>query len=375
MVVCNVLWQPLFEYNEFVYAARWVASQKLAGVGVKARILVAGLILSTIGVAVLAFPLLSLVFPADRDASIEGVVIRNSLLAAVGDPADFSWTPKAIPPGYLQESRQAPELFAHVAEELFPAAEGQATVLERALTIARHLGSGPGRGDAIMSNTEHTYSTIIEIGGGYCSDYTQSFNALAIASGLSVREWGIAFDRFGAGHAFNEVYDPGTGQWILIDSFWSLYIRDKATKDPLSSLELLSVLHNERDPDSVEFVPIIEDRFGFKSASDALAYYGKAKNQFFLWWGNNVWSYDAHPVVAWVGKYSRSLEQMTAIVLGIHPQIVIVPTAENQQLIEYLQDKRFNFIMRVSGIFALSLVFLVCSVALFRERRRVRTQH
>ena len=159
MVVCNVLWQPLFEYNEFVYAARWVASQKLAGVGVKARILVAGLILSTIGVAVLAFPLLSLVFPADRDASIEGVVIRNSLLAAVGDPADFSWTPKAIPPGYLQESRQAPELFAHVAEELFPAAEGQATVLERALTIARHLGSGPGRGDAIMSNTEHTYST------------------------------------------------------------------------------------------------------------------------------------------------------------------------------------------------------------------------
>jgi hypothetical protein len=345
---------------------------KLAGVRLKEKILGAGLVLIMIGIVALAYPFLSLLFPEDREASIEAVILRNSLLAAVGDPRDFAWTPKAIPSSYLQESRQAPELFAHAIEGLFPAAEGQATVLERALTIARHLGSGPDRGDAIMSNTEHTYKTIIDTGGGYCSDYTQSFNALAMAAGLPVREWGIAFDRFGAGHAFNEVYDPGIEKWILIDSFWSLYIRDKATGHPLSALEFLSVLQNERDPDSIEFVPITEDRFGFKSAEDALAYYGRAKNQFFLWWGNNVWSYDAHPVVAWVGEYSRSLEQLVAMTIGIHPQIMIVPTAENKQLIEDLQDERSDFMRRVSGILALSLIFLGCSLALFRERRRKR---
>jgi hypothetical protein len=330
------------------------------------------LTVTTIGIVALATPFLFTMFPVDRGASVDGVIIRNSLLGSVGDAADFEWTPDVIPPDFLQEERRAPQIFADAARRLFPDENGQGPVLERALTIAQHLASGPGRGDAIMSDTEQTYRTIIESGGGYCSDYTQVFNALAIASGLSVREWGISFDSFGAGHAFNEVYDPSVQKWILVDSFWSLYIRDTTTGEPLSALEFQAALQDDQGFASIRFIPIVENRFGFASALDAWTYYRRAKDQFFLWWGNNVWSYDAHPLVARIGPFSRSLEQLAAISVGIHPKLKIVPTAENQQAITSLFDIRFDLVMRVSALFLLSILFLVFAIALFREHREHR---
>src|SRR3546814_18005756 len=52
-----------------------------------------------------------------------------------------------------------------------------------------------------QSNTRETYEKIVGGEGGYCSDYTQSFNALALAAGLDVREWGFAWADKANGHA------------------------------------------------------------------------------------------------------------------------------------------------------------------------------
>lgn len=334
----------------------------------KTKILIAGLAICAAGIAALAIPILLLAFPADHDTSVEAAKVRNSLLATVGRSEDFAWTPESVPGTYLQESLQAPTIFAQAAQQLFPQGKQDIQPFDRAITLGEHLASGPSRGGAIMSNTEHTYATIIHEGGGYCADYTQSFNALAMASGLSVREWGIAFGDFGAGHAVNEIYDQAHEKWMMIDSFWSLYVRDKASGVPLSTTEFLAVLRSEGGQDTIEFVPIVEERYGFKSSDEAFDYYRQAKDQFFLWGGNNVWSYDAHPVVAWFGNLSRSLEQLSAMILGVHPKIVILPTDGNQAMIDDLLSRRSDFLIRMAGIFFLSLLFVGFSVALLRER-------
>ena len=82
---------------------------------------------------------------------------------------------------------------------------------------------------------------IREQGKGYCADYSQVFTALALSTGIPVREWGLGFEGFGRGHAFNEVYDSEQRKWVFIDSYHSLYVIDRGSHNPLSTIEF----HNQ----------------------------------------------------------------------------------------------------------------------------------
>ena len=115
---------------------------------------------------------ISLILP-----SSEAVRLRNSLIASPGRMSDFLWTPATQPAGFLQESASSHPEFAELLAELRGASDQD--MLGYALTIARHLMTGPFRGGPIQQDTLTTYRKIIQEGGGYCSDYTQVFNALA----------------------------------------------------------------------------------------------------------------------------------------------------------------------------------------------------
>ncbi len=302
--------------------------------------------------------LVSLVTPSE-----EAVKIRNSLIAVAGGESDFSWSPANVPESFLWEKSPPPKEFQDIARRILGAEVSSARrdAFRRSIEIAAHLVQQPRRGGAIMSSTRKTYQKIINTGRGYCADFTQVFNAIALAAHIPVREWGLAFDGFGAGHAVNEIFDEALNKWIMLDVFNSLYIEDAATGIPLSVLEFSEALRTDAAKENVRVVPIVEQRFGFKSADGAIDYYSRGTDQFFLWWGNNVYSYDEHWLVKLLGPVSRSLEQGAAILAGVHPKIHIVSTSSNGASIdEFLFRKKVFFILVFFAIvWALLLLWLV----------------
>ncbi|MEL7537992.1 MAG: transglutaminase-like domain-containing protein [Pseudomonadota bacterium] len=308
---------------------------------------------------VLAF-LASLLTP-----TVELTRFRNSLLAELGTPADFNWTPENLPVGYRAETLDAPA----------PIRDGAASVQDFETTVDKmtglvgHLRSKPKKRGPIKSDTLTTYRIIRTEGRGYCADYTQVFNALAHGAKLPVREWGMSFDRFGGdGHAFSEVYDALSGNWVFVDPMHGFFVRSAATGQPLSVLEFRAQLTRPEGFDELEFVPI-DDAFMFDSARKAYDYYRDGADQFFLWFGNDVFSYDAHGVVQTFG-FSRSVEQLAAIIVGVHPKIRVLGTATNGVEIESLMALR-NTVLSLVGLAALlgCIVFAQVLMLAFGRRR------
>ena len=296
--------------------------------------------------------------------------VRNSLIAEIGQPGDFIWRPSDPPEGFLLEEVPAPLEFQQIAQQAFH----ERSVLsnwDKALAIGRHLAEGPGiGGGGIQSNTLDTYRTILTEKRGYCADYTQVFNGIALAAGVPVREWGMSFDGFsGYGHAFNEIYDDRLDKWIFIDSFYSFYVKDSHTGIPLSGLEFRERLRSSDIRTSAVVTPIEPDRFPFANPELAIDYYSRGADQFYLWFGNNVFSYDDSVVVKTLGPWSRALEQAAAILGGIHPPIRILASESNEELINSLFMTR-NMI--ISGVFAL---FGLATVLIFmlQANRRYQT--
>ena len=171
------------------------------------------------------------------DSGYEITQLRNALIRARATHADFAWKPDAIPDGFHQETGTPPPEFLEAAAQVLASIPADAGDLDRTLALARHLASGPGRGGGIRSSTREAYKEILSESRGYCSDYTQVLNGLAYAAEIPVREWGMSFDDYsGYGHAFSEIYDRSMEQWVLIDSFYSLYFADRASLKPLSAL-------------------------------------------------------------------------------------------------------------------------------------------
>jgi hypothetical protein len=303
----------------------------------------------------------SLVSPSEEMARA-----RNSFIASVGEYAEFTWSPDQTPESFLLEQGAVPEEFlpiqAQLKSETIPGADNW----QRALSVARHLSKGPGRGDGIMSNTYDAYKKIMTEKQGYCADYTQVFNGLAYLLDVPVREWGVAFDGFGGnGHAFSEVYDDNRGKWIFLDSFYSFYVEDATTHEPLSLLEFRRFLQGGGDGRQVKVTPVVAERFGFKSGEKALEYYKNGADQFYLWWGNNVFSYDKNFFVEMFGPISRALEEGAAILLGIRPKIKIIGSATNSEAVDILFAKRRLILLCAIVFFAAGLA----AVALFAKRR------
>jgi hypothetical protein len=289
--------------------------------------------------------------------AVELTRFRNSLIAFVGTDSDFTWVPETLPAEFKNETATPPSIFIAAAD----AAVSGPNAVSIVEALVAHLRTKPKTQGPIKSTTLTAYREILATGRGYCADYTQVFNGLAYSARLPVREWGMSFDRYGGdGHAFSEVYDFNERQWIFVDPMNGFYVRDSASGRPLSVLEFRDRL-SSRQWESLTIAPIADD-FLFASAEEAFAYYEQGTDQFFLWFGNAVFSYDGHPVVQALG-WSRALEQLATITLGVHPTIRLLPTPTNEEEIRQLFQLRYY----VFGLMVAATV--LCAAVVFQALR------
>lgn len=297
----------------------------------------------------------------------EAVRMRDALLARVGTPGDFAWTPADMPPTFLRNAGEVPEVLAMAARQVATAGDGWT----RGLQIAMHLGEPPNRDEPIQESTADAYRIMFSEGGGYCADFTQVFVGLATAAGLPVREWGLAFDGFGGdGHAVVEVFDERRGKWLMIDPFNSFYPADAVTGEPLSVLEFRDRLKQARPLDTTRLVRISPKVTEFPRDDKLVEYFRRGIDQFYLWWGTNLFSYEQDPFVAAAARVSRTAEQSVAILRGVHPEIVILPTATNQELIRTEHRVRVRTLAYLGVLGALSVLLVVQLLLLLLARRR-----
>jgi hypothetical protein len=295
------------------------------------------------------------------------VKIRNSLLVEVGQPDAYDWRPGQVPAGFILESLPPPEFFSSVAQQIIDESEVALAPWDKALLIARHLVQKEQKGGPIQKDSEQAYQLITEQGLGYCADYTQVFGALALSAGLSVREWGMSFDGYGGdGHAFNEIFDASRDKWMFIDSFNSFYVVNTAGV-PVSVEELRDAIESG-NVNALRLIPIVDSRFPFRSHDLAFDYYRKGLPSLFMVWGNGVFTYESHPAPRVGARISRSAEQLSAILWGVHPRLMVESDRLNVSGMEELR-----FFRRVLTVLsAAAMTFVVAGVALLVIQRRRR---
>jgi hypothetical protein len=323
-----------------------------------------------LGIAIPSLWLFSLVTPGE-----EAVKVRNALVAEVGEPQDFLWTP-AEPSPEFQFNQAAPtERYRAAAQALQASTDGgpPRQGLDLALAIARHLMGDPSRrqGGPIQSGMDETYDAIRAQRRGYCADFTQAFSGLAIAAGLPVRTWSISFEAFGAGHTFNEIYDQRPGKWILVDPFHSLYFVDPDSRVPLSVLDVHGrMLALDGETRGVEIQPIVKGGIPFRSEAMALEYYRRGMSQLAMFAGNNVFDYDQSPVVRAAASVSRHAERAAAIATGQYPSLLIYPEAVSYRDVSSLMRVRSRVLQATGALAIACLVFGGYLLSLWLGRKR-----
>ena len=300
--------------------------------------------------------------------STEAARLRNSLLIETGAPANFDWSPQQVPPGYKVETREASPEFARLVRELGVARSG--ADWERARTIAAHLTRNTKDLGPIQSNLSATLHGIVENGKGYCVDFTTVFMALALAADIPVRQWSFSFDGFGGwGHTFNEIYDSQRGKWVFLDVYNNFFALDRADGMPLSALEFRDSILGRRA--EALMVPLGPGRPGFVDPRKARQYYRGGAGEWYLWWGNNVYTYDEHPVLRTLGLASRAAMQFAAIALGIYPTIHVLATKDNSDKVMRMQRLRSELLLLAALWFCL-LLALIAQIRSWRWTARSR---
>jgi hypothetical protein len=297
--------------------------------------------------------------------SSEAVRLRNAVLIEPSTPSDFSWSPEQIPAGFLLDATIEPE-FADIVRKI--GVDRIADDKGKALALAGHLTENSHIERPIQSDLATTYRGIRD-GAGYCSDFTAVYLGLAKAAGLFAREWGFSFDHFGGhGHAVIEVFDRQRGKWMLIDVFNNFYPVYAESSQALSVDEFRAFL-NAQGP-AVRFVKAGPGRAGMKYEDKLLAYYRRGVDQWYLWWGNGIFTYNAHPLVSALGHVSRSLEQLGGIAAGVHPHIRIIQTPTNEPMIA----RMMNLGKLVRGIAVAEIALALVAVGQLLWIRRIKRQ-
>lgn len=301
----------------------------------------------------------------------ELVRLRNALLLDAVEETRFDWTPADMPADFLRERMSAPPAFRARVAAL--GLESLPTDWDRALALGRHMLAARrgGVGGAIQSDLETTYTVIRRTGEGYCGDYADVFSALALAAGLNVRSWAFSFDGFGgSGHIFNEVWDASSGRWRMIDVFHN-YHMSLDGRTPLSALEFRAAMR--RDPHSVRLHPIDPGAAPvFRYEDRARLFYQRGLDEWYLWWGNDVYSYERAPLVRVLGAVSRPLEQLGGIVQDVHPHIRVLAEEGNRGEVRALQRLKWR-LWAAAIVFVAALVLaLACLTGLLRQQRRRR---
>jgi hypothetical protein len=243
-----------------------------------------------------------------------------------------------------------------------------------ALRFAEKLVSMPRVDVALQTDSLSSYKDIVVHGRGYCADYTQVFASLAIAAGIPVREWGMGLNAFGAGHAFNEIFDAKRNKWLLIDSYQSLYFVDPGSGEPLSTIEVHDRLLGFDPTNDIAVRAIVPARFAFTSEQRALAYYRAMMPQLFLVWGNNVFDRERSRPIRLASKVSRYLGQTVALVAREYPPIRIYPSGVNLREYEELEHAARIFLLASLCFLVALVVFAIQLVGALRgtmaQRRR-----
>jgi len=317
---------------------------------------IVGLVLSILSLA----PYLS--------SSTEVVRMRNALLLEENN-ASFDWTPANLPNDFLLERGPPDPIFVNVVNHLGLAQ--MASDWDRAIAISRHLlgGGSTLSGGAIQSDLRTTYYRIVSKGDGYCGDFTRVFSALAIAAGIPVRSWAFSFDGFGGhGHVWPEIWNRQLQRWQLIDIFDNYYF-SLSDGVALSALEFRRAM--KEYPRELHLVPLhSEARPGYVIEDKAWDYYRRGLPEWYLYWGNNVFSYDHAFLVRNFSHISRSLEQMSGIIQGVSPGIRILEDSANRtQLVALIHVRRHLFF--VSILAALMVIGgSICCYGLWRIKRQ-----
>ena len=320
-----------------------------------------------IAMAVLASSLLSL--SPYFVSSTEVVRMRNALLFTVKQRADFEWTPASMPSDFKAEQGPPDPMFADLVRRL--RLESMPTDFERAVAISVHLlGSSPKLvGGGIQSGLHETYDAITREGRGYCADFVRVFMAMATAAGIPVRSWAFSFDDFGGeGHILPEIWNRQLGRWQLIGIFFN-FIFIGPDGEPMSGLEFRDALYTGNGlPTLVPLHP--GARPGFIFEDKAFAYYVRGAAEWYMWWGNNTFSFERSWSVRLLRPLGRGAEQIGAVLQGVHPAVAILANDRNVDQIKGLQRVRVHLGV-VTLAWAASLIYLLARHLLRRRQRRV----
>lgn len=305
-------------------------------------------------------------------SSTELVRMRNALQLMDGKGHSFDWTPSTVPPDFMLERGTPDPVFVEAANRLGLA--GMSSDWERVLAISRHLLSNPTLdGPPVQSDLRDTYQRIVENGeGGYCGDYTRVFMALATAEGIPVRAWAFSLDGFGGhGHIWPEIWNRQLGRWQLVDIYNNFYFRDQdglpmsAAEFRRMMLEAPKTMHRELLHPGA--------RPGYAFEDKLRSWYLRGIDGWYMLWGNNVFSYDKAIMVRHLGRFSRSLEQLDAIKMGVYPKVNLLITDTNRAAVDAMWRLRTHLIV-VAWVSVLALLALFVSlIAWLRARRRYGT--
>lgn len=296
--------------------------------------------------------------------SSEAVRLRNALLIAPTSSSQFDWVPPNYPADFKRETLPPDPRFLEIVKKI---GADRGSDLQRALTIAGHLTETAKDLGPIQSDTWTAYQ-LIRKGRGYCSDFTQTFLAMAHAADLPVREWGFSFDGFGGkGHAVVEIYDRQQQQWVFLDVFNNFHVRDAGNR-PLSAAEWRqTILHKTNGVSVHRNGP---GRPGFAFEPVMWNYYERGVQGWFLLMGTNTQSYETQPLVHLLGGLSRHVEQALAILTGVHPRISILETPENRSAVDRMRALRTSLLIELPLLVISAIASLMFFVAAWRAAKK-----
>jgi hypothetical protein len=297
------------------------------------------------------------------------VKLRNALLLRDGVNTDFDWTPANVPADFKLKQGPIDPFFVEVADRL-----GLADLpgdWERTVAISSHLlrSRVKAGGGAIRSDLRRTYERITLQGDGYCGDFVRVFTAIATAGGMQVRNWAFSFDGFGGhGHIWPEVWNRQLQRWQLVGVFNNYYFFEEPGV-PLSALAFREALL--ANSNTLKLAPIDpSSRVGWVHEEKAWAYYRRGLAQWYMWWGSDVFTYDAAPLVRLFSGRSRPMEQFAGIVQDVSPRLQVLLTPDNKQHLDALERLKHH-VWTVIVVVMMALMAIVVSLWRWRPWRPV----
>jgi hypothetical protein len=137
---------------------------------------------------------------------------------------------------------------------------------------------------------------------------------------------------------------------------------------PLSALEFRSAML--RNSTLLKLAPLDPGaRVGWTIEAKAWDYYRRGLPEWYMWWGNNVFTYDRSLLVRTFSGISRSIEQLGGIFQGVYPGVQILATPENRRQVEALSRLRVHLLLAGLAAVLACAAWAVAMLGLRHARR------